>query len=219
MSISRYKVIQDLPSSFPVFPLPGTLLFPERKLPLNIFEPRYLKMVDDALSSHRIIGMIQPKTMSEDDYHPPLFEVGCLGRITAYEETEDGRYLIVLSGVSRFAIREEIEAAAPYRVVKPGFERFAGDLRALEAPEINVAALMPSLRRFIERQDISMNWDVLEKVRSDVLVDELAMLCPFPPDEKQLLLEAETHSDRFDTLLALLEFQSGDDQQDDRNVH
>jgi hypothetical protein len=163
--------------------------------------------------------MIQPKTYKEDDMHPPLMSVGCLGRITAYEETEDGRYLIVLTGISRFEIKEELEAAAPYRVVKPGFEHFADDLRRGESPEIKVSALMPSLKRFVERQNISMNWDVLEKVRSDVLVDELSMLCPFQPDEKQLLLEARSHSERFDTLLALLQFQSEDDQQDDRNIH
>ena len=196
----------DLPETIPVFPLPGALLLPRGRLPLNIFEPRYLAMLDDALKSeHRLIGMVQP---FDGRAQPPrLRAIGCAGRVTSLSETEDGRYLIVLTGISRFRIREEVEGFTPYRRVRVDWTDFASDLeRPGEVRDFDKEDFLALLRRYFEVQNLSSDWDSMREAEPEMLVNSLAMMCPFAVEEKQALLEAPRLSDRAETLTALLRF-------------
>jgi len=192
----------DLPDVIPVFPLPGALLLPRARLPLHLFEPRYLAMLDDALKSeHRLIGMIQPNGENR------LHTIGCAGRVTAMSETEDGRYMITLSGVCRFRARNEVEGFTPYRrfeVDWTGFERDSGPEE--QDAELDRAGLMALLDRFFEERDLSTDWDGIKEADPELLINSLAMLCPFEPEERQALLEAPTLQTRRETLVTLIEY-------------
>ena len=208
-----YRKPADLPAAIPVFPLGGALLFPRATLPLNIFEPRYLAMVDAALASHRIIGMIQPAAMFGPnaplhDDRPPLSRVGCAGRISAFQETGDGRYLIALSGVCRFEAGEELPAAAPYRLVRANWQPFAHDLAQDVALDDSARArLMGALETYLRRGDFKADWSEVESAPLDALINSLAAGCPFANSEKQALLEASTLEDRCQALITLLEME------------
>ena len=207
MSGTHYHSISDLPDTLAVFPLPGVLLFPHWPLPLNIFEPRYLNMVDDAMSGNRLIGMIQ--SVGGDRQAPDLADVGCVGRITSYSETEDGRYLITLSGVARFRVAEELGVRTPYRQVRADWAPYAGDFR--EAPHDlpgGRTALVQALHAYAEAKDMSVDWDAVEKADAEGLVNALCAGCPFSVMEKQALLEAPTLEDRASRLAALLRMDS-----------
>jgi Lon protease-like protein len=195
-----------LPAEFPIFPLAGALLLPGGKLPLNIFEPRYLAMVEDALAEQRCIGMIQPdETRPHSESGPALYRIGCLGRLVSFSETEDGRYLITLAGVSRFEVAEELVPHRGYRRVRAGFAPFAADLDARgRVPLAGRPALLAALRAYFQARGFDANWDVIESMEDDALVTTLAMVCPFGPAEKQALLEAPPGGERAATLLALL---------------
>ena len=195
----------DLPEALSVFPLSEALLLPRGRLPLNIFEPRYLAMFDDALkTSHRMIGLIQP---ADDSDPPELRDVGCAGRIVSFSETEDGRYLVVLAGISRFGPMEEIEGFTPYRRVKADWKPWRRDLREREVDEgFDRPAFMRLLKRYFEASGLSTDWDSLKEADEETLVNSLAMLCPFTAEEKQALLEAEMLGDRRASLVALMEF-------------
>jgi uncharacterized protein len=196
----------DLPREFPVFPLPGALLLPRGRLPLNIFEPRYLAMVEDSLAAGRMFGMIQPNPHAPAVASgPALYRIGCLGRLSHFSETEDGRYLITLTGVSRFLVREEIEMRRGYRRVAAEYHPFGLDL-ADPGPMAAVprAEILDALRTYFRQQGIDANWEAIEAMDDHALVTTLAMLCPFDPAEKQALLEAPTPDDRATDLLALL---------------
>ena len=195
----------DLPETLAVFPLPGAVLLPRGRLPLNIFEPRYLAMLDDALKSdHRMIGMIQP---SDDNRTPKLHRIGCAGRITSLSETEDGRYLIVLTGVSRFRVVEEREGFTPYRRVVPGWDSFNADLdRPSDIDDFDKEGLFELLKRYFEIANLSSDWDTMRDAEIEMLINSLSMMCPFEVEEKQALLEAPTLADRADTLEALIRF-------------
>jgi Lon protease-like protein len=196
----------DLPETVPVFPLPGALLLPRGRLPLNIFEPRYLAMLDDVLKSeHRLIGMVQPY---DGRAQPPrLHAIGCAGRITSLSETEDGRYLIVLTGISRFRIRGEIEGFTPYRRVQVDWSDFAADLdKPGDVRNFDKEDFLALLRRYFELQNLSSDWDSMREAEPEMLVNSLSMMCPFAVEEKQALLEAPRLSDRAETLCALLRF-------------
>lgn len=195
----------DLPDVIPVFPLPEALLLPRGRLPLNIFEPRYLAMFEDALkTSHRFIGMVQPKDAAPQ---PALRGIGCAGRIVSFSETEDGRYLIVLAGVSRFTVAEEVEGFTPYRRVKPDWSPWRRDLREKEIDEgFDRPGFLNLLRKYFEASGLSTDWDSLKEADEETLVNSLAMLCPFSAEEKQALLEAEMLGDRRASLVALMEF-------------
>ena len=194
----------DLPGSFPVFPLAGALLLPRGRLPLNIFEPRYLAMTEDALGAGRLFGMIQPDVgHAEGPTGPALYRVGCLGRVISFSETDDGRYLITLLGVSRFRIAAEIEMRRGYRRVRADFSGFAED-PAEPAVGIDRAALLEALRPYFSRRGIDANWEAIRKLTDPEMVTTLSMVCPFEAAEKQALLEAPALADRAATLLALL---------------
>ncbi|MDJ0950095.1 MAG: LON peptidase substrate-binding domain-containing protein [Alphaproteobacteria bacterium] len=197
---------ESLPGVLPIFPLQGVLLLPGRLLPLNIFEPRYLNMVRDALAQERLIGMIQPlqKEAPSSDDHPDVYGTGCAGRITAFEETEDGRILITLVGVCRFDVTEELPLNKGYRQVRANYESYTEDLDEAEAA-IDRPRLLAALRAYLDAQDVGADWDVIDKTEDGELVNALAMVCPFAPEERQMLLEAEDVSARARVMTALME--------------
>ena len=201
--------LADLPETIPVFPLPGALLLPRARLPLNIFEPRYLAMLEDTLkTSHRLIGMIQPVLAAEERGGTPrLHRIGCAGRVTAFQETEDGRYLITLSGVARFRLGDLEEGFTPYLRARVGWGDFERDLgRAEVDPGFDRAGFLDVLARFFEAAQLSSDWESLKEADAELLVNSLSILCPFDPEEKQALLEAPTLANRRETLLTLMEF-------------
>lgn len=202
--------VEDLPAEFPVFPLGGALLLPQGKLPLNIFEPRYLAMVEDALASGRVIGMIQPDPARPATPNgPALYRVGCLGRLSSFSETDDGRYLITLTGLLRFAISVELEQRRGYRRVRADLMTYRDDLDpSLSHAPLDRDALVGALRAYFSARGYEANWDAINEMPDDALVVTLAMVCPFEPAEKQALLEAQSQSDRAETLLALLRMGS-----------
>jgi hypothetical protein len=211
--------VEDVPGEFPVFPLPGALLLPRGKLPLNIFEPRYLAMTDDALGHGRMFGMIQPDTnLPETVNGPSLFHVGCLGRLSSFSETDDGRYLITLTGVIRFAIAQELPTQRGYRRVRGDFAPYRADMNLEERPiGIERDTLVVALRGYFAHRGFDANWDAIKRLPDDMLVITLGMVCPFEPAEKQALLEAPSDAERAATLLALL--QMGAVQQDTTGGH
>lgn len=194
----------SLPNEFSIFPLPGALLLPGGRLPLNIFEPRYLAMVQDALGLGRVIGMIQPDPSRPiTPTGPGLYRVGCLGRITSFSETEDGRFLVTLTGLTRFTISVELEMQRGYRRIRADFGRFPGDLHG-DTDGVDREVLLDALRTYFNVRGFEANWDAIEEMPDGVLVSTLAMVCPFEPAEKQALLEAATTEERSKALLALL---------------
>ncbi len=204
---------EELPTALPVFPLPGALLLPRGHLPLNIFEPRYLCMVQDALAGPRLIGMIQPRDSEDDPGAAPIYDVGCAGQIAAFNETDDGRYLITLRGLLRFSVARELENCKGYRRVEPVFDAFRGDLEE-ETLELDRERLLTALRAFFAERELSVDWQAVARLDGETLVNTMAMLCPFEPPEKQALLEAESLAARAETLFAVLEMskvESGED--------
>lgn len=193
----------DLPQVIPVFPLPGALLLPRARLPLHIFEPRYLQMLDDCLkSSSRLIGMVQP--LGEGD---ELRAIGCAGRVTGFSETEDGRYMITLAGVSRFRLCEEATGFTPYRRFDVDWSGFEDDLGRAEGDAgLDRDSFLSLLNRFFESEGLRTDWDSLRDADDELLINSLSMLCPFPPEDKQALLESPTLSSRRETLITLMEF-------------
>jgi len=198
--------LDDLPTEFAIFPLPGAMLLPQGKLPLNIFERRYLAMFEDALSSGRVIGMIQPDELRPaTPSGPALYKVGCLGRLSSFSETDDGRVLVTLTGLMRFAIKVELEMHRGYRRVRADLARFRADLdEAPAAVDMDRDGLVEALRAYFAARGFDANWEAIDEMPDDALVSTLAMVCPFDPAEKQALLEAPGTTDRAATLLTLL---------------
>ena len=205
----HYHSYSDLPKSLPLFPLTGAVLLPRGALPLNIFEPRYLEMVDYALTGDRLIGMIQPTEHEDTTLKPKLSQVGCAGKITSFRETEDNRYLITLSGICRFRLTGEMEAATPWRAGFCDFAPFAGDLAQAGDEDFPRDRLLAALKTYLSSRDMKADWKSVMTAPGEALVNALAMMCPFDPAEKQALLEAQSFQDRASTLMALLEM--GDD--------
>jgi Lon protease-like protein len=203
----RYETANDLPKTVPVFPLAGALLLPSGQLPLNIFEPRYLAMVDAAMGGERLIGMIQPAfDAPAAATAPALCSVGCLGRITQFSETGDGRYGIVLSGVCRFRVIDELAALTPFRQVRFSADEFA-DLTEPRHGEddIDRSALLRTFRDYLKANDLDADWDSVNKASNAGLVTALAMMSPWGPPEKQALLESPDHAARARALIAITE--------------
>jgi Lon protease-like protein len=196
----------DLPEEIAVFPLPGALLLPRGRLPLNIFEPRYLAMTLDALGQGRLFGMVQPDARAKAAMAGSgLYRIGCLGRLSSFSETDDGRLLITLIGVTRFKIVEELPlATGGYRRVRADYSDFVTDLLAAEPPPLDRTALLGALRPYFQARGIEANWDAVEQTPDALLVTMLAMVCPFDPPEKQALLEAAEGPQRAEMLVALL---------------
>ncbi len=207
MSESKSSATGPLPDTIPIFPLTGVLLLPRGRLPLNIFEPRYLAMTRDALGGERLIGMIQPSDPQEGGMNPAVYPVGCAGRITTFSETDDGRYLITLTGVSRFRIREELPLLSGYRRVVPDWTAFAHDREAAE-PGFDRERLIRGLKTYFGQRQVDADWSLIDKAPAEHLVSSIAMLCPFAPSEKQALLEAADLDARAALLTALVEMAS-----------
>ena len=199
----------DLPQVIPVFPLGGTILLPRGQLPLNIFEPRYLNMVDDAMAGDRMIGLVQPN--GGTPVLPSLSPVGCAGRITSFAETSDGRYLITLTGVSRFRIAAELPSKTPYRQVRAAFDAYEADLTSPpEEPDFDRDAFLDALRAYMAHRLLDIDWETAETAPMEALVNSLSMALPFEPAEKQALLEAVSLMSRAEALTALLRIDAAD---------
>ena len=216
MPAAVFRKVSDLPQVIPVFPLDGALLLPGGDLPLQIFEPRYLNMIDDVMAGDRMIGMVQTR-QGGDRARPNLAGVACSGRVTSFSETSDGRYLITLTGVCRFVVGEELSVASPYRQVRANFLPFADDLsaEASEIPAFDRRRFAGALKRYLNRRELDIDWETAEAAPLESLITSLSMGLPFEPAEKQALLEAPTMADRCDALTALLEIDSleGDDDE------
>ncbi|WP_108483701.1 LON peptidase substrate-binding domain-containing protein [Oceaniglobus ichthyenteri] len=199
--------IKDLPATLPVFPLPGALLLPRARLPLHIFEPRYLAMVEDVLKTpHRLIGMVQPRDVPGSDT-TRLHAIGCAGRITGFSETEDGRYMITLAGISRFRITRTAEGFEPYTKCDVSWDGFSRDLGPTEKDAgLDRDRFLDLLGRFFDAEELKTDWDSLNDAEDELLINSLSMLCPFEPEDRQALLEAPSLTTRRETLVTLIEF-------------
>lgn len=200
----------ELPSTLPVFPLAGVLLLPRGRLPLNVFEPRYLNLVADALGEGRMFGMIQPidpeaDGLGDEDERPALYRTGCTGRISSFAETEDGRLLITLTGLCRFRVIQEVEPLRGYRRLAVDYDPFRADLEDSAPVVIDRARLLAALKPYFKLEDLQLDWDAVDAAPDEALITALAMLCPFDPREKQALLEASTVTERCEMMTALLE--------------
>lgn len=213
MELSRiYRTVDDLPGRIPLFPLSGALLLPRGQLPLNIFEPRYLAMIDTAISGDRIIGMVQPSSddnsaqQDDETAKPKVYTVGCAGRLTSFSETADGRILITLTGISRFRIEEELATVTPYRIAQVDFNHFANDLTPeLDQEKVNRTLLLDVFKRYLNAHELEADWESVDRSSNETLVNTLSMISPYPPSEKQALLEARDIVHRSEILIALTE--------------
>lgn len=205
----RYRKPTDLPAVVPVFPLPGVLLLPRGNLPLNIFEPRYLAMVEAAFRTDRLIVMVQPRFDAGDvdlAGRPPLCEIGCVGLVTAFQETQEGRCLITLTGISRVKLVEEMPSPTPYRLFRVDAESFASDfVSRLGEDTVDRDAVIRTFRAFLDANDMEADWNSVDQAGNETLVNALSMMSPYGPPEKQALLEADSLKKRADTLIAITE--------------
>lgn len=203
-----YESIEALPQNVPVFPLEGVVLLPRGHLPLNIFEPRYLQMFDDALGRGRLIGIIQPRDDREElaDKEPALHQVGCLGRVTSFSETDDGRMIISLTGVARFQVAEELDVTTPYRQIRADYRPYEADLIPdVGGIDVNRDGVLDVLRRYLELNGMQADWDAIEASGNEALVNSLCIISPYGGAEKQALLEAPSLGERAEILIALTE--------------
>ncbi|ESY90082.1 LON peptidase substrate-binding domain-containing protein [Mesorhizobium sp. LNHC229A00] len=212
---AHYRLAKDLPSTIPLFPLEGALLLPGGRMPLNIFEPRYLQLVDEAVGGSRLVGVIQPGLNGalREDGEPELCSVGCIGRIIAFSETGDGRYLISLQGVCRFRVAHELTVKTPFRQAKPA--PFLADLDEEQAAnEIDRPALLRAFRAYLQANDLEADWQSVSRAENAMLVNALSMMAPYGPAEKQALLEAADLKTRAETLIAITEMTLARENED-----
>jgi Lon protease-like protein len=207
----RYVGPADLPQRLPVFPLQGAILLPRATLPLNIFEPRYLQMLEDVMSTARVLCIVQPDAAEEESpagKTVPLRRVGCVGRVTSYQETEDGRMLITLTGIARCNLVEEVEIAKPYRICTVRYDRFLRDFEvgAGEA-DVDRQGLLRALKTYLEARDLRADWSAVSKSSNEMLVNSLSIVSPYGSEEKQALLEAPDLKTRAEVLVALAEME------------
>jgi uncharacterized protein len=208
-----FRKTSDLPQVIPIFPLDGALLLPHGTLPLNIFEPRYLNMIDDALAAERVIGMVQTIPGGSRE-RPSLASVGCAGKITSFAETPDGRYLVSLSGLCRFTVGQELLVQTPYRQVKADYSDYAGDLKPLTDDDgFDRIRFLSALKAYLDNRQMEIDWEAARDAPCEALVSSLAMALPFDKAEKQALLEARDTSERRQTLIALLEIDAAEDDE------
>tara|TARA_B100000900_G_C20507606_1_gene686567 strand:+ start:77 stop:721 length:645 start_codon:yes stop_codon:yes gene_type:complete len=199
-------ITDDLPKQIPIFPLSNFIIFPKTSVPLNIFEPRYIEMIDDSMKSNKLIGMIQPKKSIENNLIPKLHNVGCVGKITSFKETEDGRYLIELKGLIRFEKKRELEVKKKYRVLEVDFENFSQDLNNSkeDLKFSDLELIFKDLKFLFEKKGFIINWKALEKQSLDETINALAMASPFSLEEKQILLEAQDLNERKNKISKIL---------------
>ncbi len=207
----RYRSLADLPASLPVFPLQGCILLPRSSLPLNIFEPRYLSMVDDVIAGNRVVGIVQPLGAHEESPQSkghPLRQTGCAGRLSAFSETDDGRLLITLTGICRFDIVGETQTAKPYRICDVNYSPFLKDLvRGHGQNAVDWPRFLEVLKAYLEARNLSADWDSIQRSPTEVLINTLSMISPYGPEEKQALLEAPDLKTRSEVLMALAEME------------
>lgn len=204
----RYRRPSDLPSRIPLFPLRGAILLPGSSLPLNVFEPRYLVMLDDVMAGSRVIGMVQPQGGESEspEGKPLLRRIGCVGRVTTYQELDDGRLAIALTGLSRFEIVGEAETDKPYRITTVSYDSFASDLtRGLGEEQVDRDGLLRALRNYLDSNQLKTDWSMIERASSEFLVNALCVMSLYGPEEKQALLEAKDLKQRAEVLVALSE--------------
>lgn len=209
----RYRAPGDLPPVIPIFPLRGAILLPRASLPLNIFEPRYLEMITDAMSTTRVIGIVQPRGGDEDEESPQdhgivVRSIGCVGRITSYQELDDGRFVITLTGIARFSVKEERTDDTPYRMMAVDYEQFAQDFEPGRGEEeVDRENLLRVLKIYLEANRLKADWDSIVRASSEFLINALSVMSPYGPEEKQALLEAADLKTRADVLVALAEME------------
>ncbi|WP_119420807.1 LON peptidase substrate-binding domain-containing protein [Desertibaculum subflavum] len=211
---TRIPGFEELPRALPIFPLAGALLLPSAPLPLNIFEPRYLAMTRDVLGSHRLIGMVQPTDPAAEGKHPETYRIGCVGKVVRFEETNDNRFLIMLLGVVRFEVIEELDVTTPYRQVVASYGSFRGDLTDEDptAEKVDRAGFIAAFKSYSDRLGLKANWDEVDKAPVAPLVNALAVACPFEPSEKQALLEARDLAARAEAMLVMMRMADGPHQ-------
>ena len=204
--------MKNLPSKLPIFPLSNFIIFPKTTVPLNIFEPRYIDMVDDSMKSNKLIGMIQPKNSNIKNEVPKLYQVGCVGKITSFRETEDGRYLIELKGVSRFKSIKELETLTKYRILQVNYEDYIEDLenKKEDLKFSDLELIFKDLKSLFEKKGFIINWKALEKQSLDETINALAMASPFSLEEKQVLLEAQNLEIRKNKIAEILKTYTHD---------
>lgn len=212
MSITdRYRSAADLPASIPVFPLQGVILLPRSSLPLNIFEPRYLSMIDDILAGNRMVGIVQPLGSHEESPQSkghPLRQTGCVGRLSAFSETEDGRLLITLTGICRFDIAGELKTGKPYRICDANYTPYLKDLVSGHSQDsVDWPKFLQVLKTYLEARKLSADWESIQRSPRELLINTLSMISPYGPEEKQALLEAPDLKTRAEILMALAEME------------
>ena len=213
--MKTYNSSFDLPSKLAIFPLTGAVLFPQTQLPLNIFEPRYLQMIDEVLSSpDRIMGMIQPNLSTNDTNSKNLKKVGCAGRISSFSETGDGRYLVTLTGLIRFEVNNELDTTTQYRQVIADYDNYKEDLKPANLENIDRKSLLTLIKKYLEQRNLLIDWEIIEQSPTEQLINYSGVLVPFEPEEKQLLLETKNLYDRCKTLESLFQSYQFQNNQD-----
>ena len=210
-----YNSITELPNKLAIFPLTGAVLFPQTQLPLNIFEPRYLNMIDEVLSSpDRIMGMIQPNISKNDPNSKNLKKVGCAGRISSFSETGDGRYLVTLTGLIRFEVNNELDTTTQYRQAIANYDNYKEDLLPANVENIDRKSLLILIKKYLEQRNLLIDWEIIEQSPTEQLINYSGVLVPFEPEEKQLLLETKSLFDRCKTLESLFQSYQFQNNQD-----
>jgi hypothetical protein len=210
-----YNSITELPNKLAIFPLTGAVLFPQTQLPLNIFEPRYLHMIDEVLSSpDRIMGMIQPNISKNDPNSKNLKRVGCAGRISSFSETGDGRYLVTLTGLIRFEVNNELDTTTQYRQAITNYDNYKEDLLPANVENIDRKSLLILIKKYLEQRNLLIDWEIIEQSPTEQLINYSGVLVPFEPEEKQLLLETKSLFDRCKTLESLFQSYQFQNNQD-----
>ena len=216
--MKAYNSSNDLPSKLAIFPLTGAVLFPQTQLPLNIFEPRYLQMIDEVLSSpDRIMGMIQPNLSTNDTNSKNLKKVGCAGRISSFSETGDGRYLVTLTGLIRFEVNNELDTTTQYRQVIADYDNYKEDLKPANLENVDRKSLLVLIKKYLEQRNLLIDWEIIEQSPTEQLINYSGVLVPFEPEEKQLLLETRSLFDRCKTLESLFQSYQFQNNQDSNN--
>ena len=216
--MKTYNSSSDLPSKLAIFPLTGAVLFPQTQLPLNIFEPRYLQMIDEVLSSpDRIMGMIQPNLSKNDPDSKNLKKVGCAGRISSFSETGDGRYLVTLTGLIRFEVNNELDTTTQYRQVIADYDNYKEDLKPANVENVDRKSLLVLIKKYLEQRNLLIDWEIIEQSPTEQLINYSGVLVPFEPEEKQLLLETKSLFDRCKILESLFQSYQFQNNQDSNN--